>query len=108
MAYFNELKCDVGTMGLEPMTSSTRGFPFSFEVRKQMLDEAMGDSIKVSKNYTFRAPFWRYLPPLVSPFSSLFKLSQESASVNLKNSIHRRVVEYQIKQLKNELAKFEE
>lgn len=52
---------------------NSRSFPFSFEVRKQMLDEAMGDSIKVSKNYTFRAPFWRYLPPLVSPFSWILR-----------------------------------
>jgi hypothetical protein len=38
-----------------------------------MLDEAFGDSIKVSKNYTFRAPFWRYLPPLLSPFSWILR-----------------------------------
>ncbi len=52
---------------------NSRSFPFSFEIRKQMLDEAFGDSIKVSKNYTFRAPFWRYLPPLVSPFSWILR-----------------------------------
>jgi len=28
--------------------------------------------------------------------------------MNFINSVHRRVVEYQIKQLKNELAKFED
>jgi len=52
---------------------NSRSFPFSFEIRKQMLDEAFGDSIKVSKNYTFRAPFWRYLPPLLSPFSWILR-----------------------------------
>ncbi len=52
---------------------NSRSFPFSYEVRKQMLDEAIGDSIEVSKNYTFRAPFWRYLPPLVSPFSWILR-----------------------------------
>ncbi len=44
---------------------NSRSFPFSFEIRKQMLDAAFGDSIEVSKNYTFQAPFWRYLPPLL-------------------------------------------
>ncbi len=52
---------------------NSRSFPFSFEIRKQMLDSAFGNSIKVSKNYTFRAPFWRYLPPLLSPFSWLLR-----------------------------------
>ncbi len=48
---------------------NSRSFPFSFEIRKQMLDAVFGDSIKVSKNYTFNAPFSRYLPPLISPYS---------------------------------------
>jgi hypothetical protein len=34
-----------------------------------MLDSIFEDSIQVSKNYVFHAPFWRYLPPLISPFS---------------------------------------
>ena len=48
---------------------NSRSFPFSFEIRKQMLDAIFGDSIEVSRNYTFHAPFWRYLPPILSPFS---------------------------------------
>lgn len=48
---------------------NSRSFPFSFEIRKQMLDTIFGNSIQVSRNYTFEAPFWRYLPPLLSPFS---------------------------------------
>ena len=44
-------------------------FPFRFEIRKKMLEDVFGSSIEVSKNYTFRAPFWRYLPPLLSPVS---------------------------------------
>lgn len=44
-------------------------FPFGFEIRKKMLDVVFGSTIEVSKNYTFRAPFWRYLPPLLSPIS---------------------------------------
>jgi len=42
-------------------------------------------------------------------FSSLlFSSHQEDTKMNLINSVHRRVVEYQIKQLKNELSKFED
>ena len=48
---------------------NSRSFPFSFEIRKQMLDAIFGNSIQVSRNYTFEAPFRRYLPPLLSPFS---------------------------------------
>lgn len=48
---------------------NSRSFPFSFEIRKQMLEVVFGNSIKVSKNYTFHAPFCRYLPPMLSPFS---------------------------------------
>jgi hypothetical protein len=48
---------------------NSRSFPFSFEIRKQMLESVFGNSIDVSKNYTFKAPFCRYLPPLISPKS---------------------------------------
>ncbi len=48
---------------------NSKSFPFSFEIRKQMLESVFGDSIEVSKNYTFHAPFFRYLPPLISPKS---------------------------------------
>lgn len=48
---------------------NSRSFPFSFEVRKKMLLAVFGDSIKVSSNYTFHAPFFRYFPPIFSPYS---------------------------------------
>ena len=48
---------------------NSRSFPFSFEIRKQMLEAEFGDTITVSSNYTFNAPFCRYLPPLLSPAS---------------------------------------
>ncbi len=48
---------------------NSRSFPFSFEIRKQMIESVFGNSIDVSKNYTFKAPFCRYLPPLISPKS---------------------------------------
>jgi len=38
----------------------------------------------------------------------LFSSHQENTKMNLINSVQKRVVEYQIKQLKNELAKLEE
>jgi len=48
---------------------NTGSFPFKFEIRKKMLEAVFGSSIEVSKNYTFRAPYCRYLPPLFSPAS---------------------------------------
>jgi hypothetical protein len=48
---------------------NTRSFPFSFETRKSMVEELFGDSVKICSAYTFRAPFLRYLPPLISPYS---------------------------------------
>ena len=45
---------------------NSKSFPFSFELRKQMLESVFGDSITVSSNYTFHAPFKKYFPPLVS------------------------------------------
>lgn len=48
---------------------NSRSFPFSFELRKKMLCALFGDSISVLSNYTFHAPFAKYMPPLLSPFS---------------------------------------
>ena len=48
---------------------NSRSFPFCFEIRKKMLQAMFGDSITVSSNYTFHAPFSRYLPPVLSPIS---------------------------------------
>ena len=45
---------------------NSKSFPFSFEIRKQMLESVFGDSIIISGNYTFHAPFKKYFPPLVS------------------------------------------
>ena len=45
---------------------NSKSFPFSFELRKEMLETIFGDSITVSSNYTFHAPFKKYFPPLVS------------------------------------------
>ena len=48
---------------------NTRSFPFSFEARKSMVEQLFGDSVKIASAYSFRAPFIRYLPPLISPYS---------------------------------------
>ncbi|WP_320416620.1 hypothetical protein [Candidatus Nitrosotenuis chungbukensis] len=48
---------------------NSRSFPFSFEIRKKMLESVFGDSIEASSNYTFHAPFLKYFPPLLSPYS---------------------------------------
>lgn len=48
---------------------NSRSFPFDFKLRKKMLQAVFGDSIAVLSNYTFSAPFIKYMPPLLSPFS---------------------------------------
>jgi nicotinamide mononucleotide adenylyltransferase len=45
---------------------NSKSFPFTFDVRKEMLESVFEDSITVSSNYTFHAPFKKYFPPLVS------------------------------------------
>ena len=45
---------------------NSKSFPFTFELRKEMLESVFGDSITVSSNYTFHAPFKKYFPPLFS------------------------------------------
>lgn len=48
---------------------NSRSFPFEFELRKKMLQAVFGNSISVLSNYSFYAPFAKYMPPLLSPFS---------------------------------------
>ena len=48
---------------------NSRSFPFNFELRKIMLQAVFGDSISVLSNYTFYAPFVKYIPPFFSLFS---------------------------------------
>ncbi|MFM8658872.1 MAG: hypothetical protein ACKOCQ_02910 [Candidatus Nitrosotenuis sp.] len=48
---------------------NSKSFPFSYEIRRKMLAAVFGDSIEVSSNYTFHAPFYRYFPPIFSPYS---------------------------------------
>ncbi|MDC0329749.1 hypothetical protein OAN18_02545 [Nitrosopumilus sp.] len=44
---------------------NSKSFPFNFETRKKMLESIFADSIKITDDYAFLAPFKKYLPPLV-------------------------------------------
>jgi hypothetical protein len=44
---------------------NSKSFPFNFETRKKMLESIFGDSIKITDDYAFLAPFKKYLPPLI-------------------------------------------
>ena len=48
------------------MKLTVRVFHFHLRLEKEMLESVFGDSITVSSNYTFHAPFKKYFPPLVS------------------------------------------
>ena len=48
---------------------NSRSFPFNFEIRIKMIESVFGDSVLISPNYTFYAPFKKYFPPLISPKS---------------------------------------
>ncbi len=52
---------------------NSRSFPFGFELRKKMLQAVFDNSISILSNYTFYAPFVKYMPPLLSPFSWIIK-----------------------------------
>lgn len=52
---------------------NSRSFPFGFELRKKMLQAVFGSSISILSNYSFYAPFAKYMPPLLSPFSWMIK-----------------------------------
>jgi hypothetical protein len=45
---------------------NTKSFPFSYELRKSMVESIFGDSVTVLPDYTFFAPYSKYLPPLLS------------------------------------------
>lgn len=48
---------------------NSKSFPFSFEIRKKMLEAVFEESILITDDYTFFAPFKKYMPPLLSPKS---------------------------------------
>lgn len=48
---------------------NSKSFPFDFASRKKMLESVFGDSIKITDDYAFFAPFKKYIPPLLAPKS---------------------------------------
>ena len=48
---------------------NSKSFPFTFETRKKMLVSVFENSIKITDDYAFFAPFKKYLPPLLAPRS---------------------------------------
>ncbi|MEJ2261555.1 MAG: hypothetical protein P8X83_07885 [Nitrosopumilaceae archaeon] len=51
-------------LGEKEVTS--KSFPFNFRIRKKMIESVFGDSVWITEDYTFNAPFKKYLPPLLS------------------------------------------
>ena len=51
-------------LGEKEVTS--KSFPFNFPIRKKMIESVFGDSVLITDDYTFEAPFKKYLPPLLS------------------------------------------
>ena len=67
-----ELKKDADVVKVMPVIFryddrevNSKSFPFNFETRKKMLESIFGDSIKITDDYAFLAPFKKYLPPLI-------------------------------------------
>ena len=44
---------------------NSKSFPIKFETRKKMLISVFGNSIQITDDYAFFAPFKKYLPPLL-------------------------------------------
>lgn len=72
----NELKSQAEIVKIMPVIFvkdgkelNSRSFPFSFEIRRDMLESVFENTVDISKNYSFFAPFSRYMPPLLSPLS---------------------------------------
>ena len=69
----NHLKADADIVKVMPVIFklgdkevTSKSFPFNFEVRKNMIESVFGDSVQITDDYTFDAPFKKYLPPLLS------------------------------------------
>lgn len=72
----NELKNNADIVKIMPVVFksgekeiNSKSFPFSFEIRKKMITSVFGDSVLVTDDYAFFAPFKKYMPPLLSPKS---------------------------------------
>jgi len=45
---------------------TSKSFPFNFEIRKNMIESVFDNSVLITDDYTFDAPYKKYLPPLLS------------------------------------------
>jgi hypothetical protein len=61
---------------------NTKSFPFTFQMRKSMVESVFGDSVPVLPDYAFHAPYSKYMPPLLS-----------SRSWDLRNQIKAQIKE---------------
>ena len=48
---------------------NSKSFPFDFDTRRSMLKSVFKDTINITDDYTFTAPFKRYFPPFFAPKS---------------------------------------
>ena len=64
---------------------NTRSFPFSYEIRKQMILESFDfdEDIHVHGDYTFYSPYLQYFPPFVSP---AFKKLRSKIMINIQEN----------------------
>ena len=69
----DELKKKADTVKVMPVVFkmneveiNSKSFPFDFKVRKKMLESVFGDSIVITDDYAFLAPFKKYFPPLLA------------------------------------------
>jgi hypothetical protein len=61
---------------------NTKSFPFSYELRRSMVESIFGNSVTILSDYTFYTPFSKYMPPLLS-----------SRSWDLRNQIISQIKE---------------
>jgi hypothetical protein len=64
---------------------NTRSFPFSFEIRKQMISESFNynKNIHILGDYAFLSPYIQYFPPFVSP---AFKRLKNKILLNIEEN----------------------
>lgn len=64
---------------------NTRSFPFSYEIRKQMILESFDfdEDIHVHGDYAFHSPYLQYFPPFVSP---AFKRLRSKIMINIQEN----------------------
>ncbi len=69
----NQLKDEADSVKVMPVIFklggkevTSKSFPFNFEIRKNMIESVFDNSVLITDDYTFDAPYKKYLPPLLS------------------------------------------